>query len=414
MRSGVIGSLLFALSLVVNQPGLAAITAGIADTKGKTATTTSTNQAVNPATAACDWTPVMILPVTTPRLFKGSDGKWNLVYELLLLNYNSKESKILSLDITDSKNALVKGYNPTNMGRFMTNLNGPKTPGVLPAGGSAVVWVNLEFPSKEIAPKVLNHKLSTQAEFGGKVRNFDNNSYQVKVEEKGAVVVGPPLKGGRWFVSGGYAGNEGHRRALFPLTNRLVNAQRYAIDWLLMTEDDHVLKGDEKLSTSFVGYGKPILAVANGTVCGVVDHFKDQVPGLATGDDRVLSPGGNTIVVDIGNGNYAFYAHLKPGSIKVKEGQKVSKGEQIAELGNAGNSTAPHLHFHVMDGPSILGSRGVPYAFESFEIKGEATDLNKVEKALETNAKAPVSKSKFDGKHSEELPREGVLVVFPE
>lgn len=414
MRSGVIGSLLCTLSLVISQPGLAAITAGIADTKGKTASTTPATQTVNPSTAVCDWTPVMVQPVSNPRLFKGSDGKYNLVYEVLLINYNSKESKILSMDIIDSKGELVKGYNPTNMGRFMTNLGAPKTPGVIPAGGSAVVWVNLEFANKEIAPKVLNHKLSTQSEFGGRIRNFENNTFQVKVEEKGPVVVGPPLKGGTWFASGGYAGSEGHRRALFPLTNRLVNAQRYAIDWLLIAEDDHVLKGDEKSVNSYFGYGKPIIAVANGTVCGVVDKFKDQVPGLATGDDRILSPGGNTVVIDIGNGNYAFYAHLKPGSIKVKEGQKVSKGDQIAELGNAGNSTAPHLHFHVMDGPSILGSRGIPYVFESFEIKGEASDMGKVEKAIETNEKAPITKSKFDGRHSEELPREGVLVVFPE
>jgi murein DD-endopeptidase MepM/ murein hydrolase activator NlpD len=125
-------------------------------------------------------------------------------------------------------------------------------------------------------------------------------------------------------------------------------------------------------------------------------------------------PGGNSVVIDIGDGNYAFYAHIKPGSVKVKEGQKVKRGEHIGDLGSSGNSSAPHLHFHVMAGPSILGSPGVPYVFDSFVVQGIASDEDKAEKALEDGGVAPIVKSKFDGKHSEELPREGMLIVFPE
>jgi murein DD-endopeptidase MepM/ murein hydrolase activator NlpD len=80
--------------------------------------------------------------------------------------------------------------------------------------------------------------------------------------------------------------------------------------------------------------------------------------------------GGNHVVLDIGGGHYAFYAHLKPGSLKVKLGDKVKRGQVIGLVGNTGNSTEPHLHFHVADGISPLGSEGLPYRLESFEIVG--------------------------------------------
>ncbi len=246
------------------------------------------------------------------------------------------------------------------------------------------------------------------------MRKFENALSKLSVEEKPPVVVGPPLKGGRWFASGGYAGKAGHRKALFPQGNTLVNAQRYAIDWLLMTDDNHAFKGEGKNCAHFAGYGKPLIAVADGTVVGVIDRFEDQVPGTAKGDQLPFYPGGNTAVIDIGDGNYAFYAHMKPGSVKVKEGQKVKRGDHIGDLGSSGNSSAPHLHFHVMSGPSILGSPSVPYVFDSFVVNGITSDEDKAEKAMEEGGVAPIVKSKFDGKHSEELPREGMLIVFPD
>lgn len=74
------------------------------------------------------------------------------------------------------------------------------------------------------------------------------------------------------------------------------------------------------------------------------------------------------MILDIGNGRYALYAHLKPGSLAVSAGDHVARGQVLGELGQSGNSTAPHLHFHIMDRPSSsgLGAQGVPYVFESF------------------------------------------------
>jgi Peptidase family M23 len=80
--------------------------------------------------------------------------------------------------------------------------------------------------------------------------------------------------------------------------------------------------------------------------------------------------GGNYLILDLRNGFFAFYAHLKPGSLRVNTGDKVHRGQVIASLGNSGNSDAPHLHYHVSDDNSPLGAGGVPYVLDSFVQQG--------------------------------------------
>ena len=90
------------------------------------------------------------------------------------------------------------------------------------------------------------------------------------------------------------------------------------------------------------------------------------MPGITSRAVPITSEtvGGNHIVLDLGGGRYAFYAHLQPGSLKVKVGDRVTRGQVIGLVGNSGNSTEPHLHFHISDGVSPLGSEGLPYVLD--------------------------------------------------
>ncbi len=105
----------------------------------------------------------------------------------------------------------------------------------------------------------------------------------------------------------------------------------------------------------------------------VIDGLPQQVPGVFPEGISPDQADGNSVILDIGGGNYALYAHFQPGSIRVKEGEQVKRGEMLALVGNSGNSLAPHLHFHVMDGPESLASNGLPYPVDSFEITGRNT-----------------------------------------
>lgn len=71
-------------------------------------------------------------------------------------------------------------------------------------------------------------------------------------------------------------------------------------------------------------------------------------------------------------GQYAFYAHLQTGSVRVKVGERLLTGQVIGLLGNSGNTTGPHLHFGIQDSPSILASNSLPFEIGSFTVEGTA------------------------------------------
>jgi murein DD-endopeptidase MepM/ murein hydrolase activator NlpD len=126
--------------------------------------------------------------------------------------------------------------------------------------------------------------------------------------------------------------------------------------------------GDIAKPESYPYFGADIHAVADGPVVAVVDGLPEQVAGKNPTGLPLDQYGGNHIVEDIGGGNYAFYAHLKTGSVNVKPGDQLKTGQVIAALGNSGNTSAPHLHFHVMSTPDPLRSDGLPFVFSSFKL----------------------------------------------
>ncbi len=109
----------------------------------------------------------------------------------------------------------------------------------------------------------------------------------------------------------------------------------------------------------------------------------------------------------MGKGRFAFYAHLQPGSVRVETGDTVKPGQVLGLLGNSGNSDAPHLHFHIMDGPRPLSSNGLPYRFSSFTSDGTLTNLAEIS----AGQKAVVS-DKLKGSFEDELPLDLQVIGF--
>jgi murein DD-endopeptidase len=218
-----------------------------------------------------------------------------------------------------------------------------------------------------------------------------------------AVVIAPPLRGGVWLAANGPSAESGHRRAMIPIYGSYYIAQRFAIDWVKVDDQYHTYKGDSLNNASYYAYGSDALAVADGVVSEVKDSIPQNIPGAMSRAVPITleTVGGNHVIVDIGGGHFAFYAHLQPGSIKVKVGDRVRRGQPLGLVGNSGNSTEPHLHFHISDASSPLGSEGVPYMFQTLEIVGRCANFN-----LQCVRNAPVVEHR-------EMPMANELVRFP-
>jgi murein DD-endopeptidase MepM/ murein hydrolase activator NlpD len=174
-----------------------------------------------------------------------------------------------------------------------------------------------------------------------------------------------------------------HRTAINPINGDLWVSERFAIDYLQLSEDGTVFRGDVAKNESYPFFGDDIHAVADGPVVSVLDGLPEQIAGTAPTGLKLEEYGGNHVVQDIGNGNYAFYAHLKTGSVKVQPGDQLTGGQVLGNLGNSGNTTAPHLHFHVMDGPDFLKADGQPFLFNSFTLDGRMASNDALEPLLD-------------------------------
>lgn len=153
--------------------------------------------------------------------------------------------------------------------------------------------------------------------------------------------------------------------------HKFEQSQRFALDFLKIDEKGRSYRGDGLRCEDYYAFAQPILAPADGIVVQTVDGVKENVPLHPPSEeefkDNRIQAAGNFIVIDHQNWEYSFLAHLKNGSIKVKKGEKVKRGQPIALCGYSGYATEPGLHFHLMDGPYVFRSNGLPCYFTNFK-----------------------------------------------
>lgn len=196
------------------------------------------------------------------------------------------------------------------------------------------------------------------------------------------IVVGPPLTGPDWVAANACCTLSPHRGAMIPIAGRINAAERYAIDWSRFDLDRPLVDngvqstyaGDPTDNANYFTYDQPVLAVADGEVVVVVDDLPDAEPQVLQDGLPLAEYGGNHIVLEIDDGVYAFYAHLKPDSVAVQVGDTVKLGDEIARTGNSGNTTESHLHFHVMDGIAPLSSTNLPFEISNFTMLGSGSE----------------------------------------
>ncbi len=186
------------------------------------------------------------------------------------------------------------------------------------------------------------------------------------------VVVGSPVKGPGWAVMETTSPVVHHVTSQITLSGVTRVPQRYAQDYIYLDPaTGNAYHDNETIARDYYGFGKELYAVGNGTVVFVQDGEKDIEITTQKPPATFATAAGNNVVIDLGNGKYACYAHMVNGSVRVKVGDHVTEGQVIGLMGNTGNSDAPHLHFQVVTGtPSFLGGEGYPIVYRSFNVTG--------------------------------------------
>ncbi|MGY1693472.1 MULTISPECIES: M23 family metallopeptidase [unclassified Geodermatophilus] len=375
-----------------------------------------------PAPAADQFTPVVASTLdagSAPVL--GTDGRLHVVYEIQLTNARPEPATLQEIRVLDGEDpdrevAVVGG---TDLADVLRDLTGKTPAGSLEIEPfvSRLALLHVSFGSPAEVPASLVHRfVLTTVPLGGdgpETLDYTAAPYELSGTPP---VLGPPLAGDRWVAINGCCGADGiHRDTVLPVNGHLADTQRFAIDYMRLDDEGRLVTGDPAAVESYHAYGAEVLAVADATVVATLDDLPDQVPGQLPDPSTITlaNVDGNHVVLDLGDGHHAFYAHLQAGSVTVEPGDRVRRGEVLGLLGNSGNTSAPHLHFHLMDGTSVLGSSGLPYTYDAFDLVG-ALDADQFAAATSLEGVWDVHLRPAPEPRTEQFPLDLDVLDFPE
>jgi len=315
-------------------------------------------------------TPLIGTAIAEPVPVPATDGRTHLAYELQLTNVLGGNATLDSLTVSTGDRKLLT-LSGDNLKYWTRTLGSPTPTNVLGPGQTGLVWLDVAVDGGAQVPTDLTHSVHVKVAkpLPGLVgADVTQDVAPVTVSTRKPVSISPPLDGPNWLNGNGCCDMSAHRMAANPINGKIFVSERFAIDYVQLAGDFRLFTGDPTKPESYPYFGAPIHAVGDGKVVTVVDNLPEQTPTKTPSGLPLDQYAGNHIVQDLGDGNFALYAHLKPGSITVKAGDELKSGQSIAALGNSGNSDAPHLHFHVIDGPDPLAANGLPFVIKSFRL----------------------------------------------
>ncbi|HEV8186997.1 MAG TPA: M23 family metallopeptidase [Pyrinomonadaceae bacterium] len=349
----------------------------------------------------------------------------HLVYELFVTNWNGRDLRFAAVDVEDvatgklldrlDRQALEDPFR-----LHTTLLINPGAAGaanrLLRPGRTAIISLDVKLPIGASLPAAVRHRIQFESdpnlqliqEDGSLSSELISFSEAMLINRVRPLVIGPPLHGGPWRCGNGFGFGNSHE-SIYASYNiaRLHVPQRFGCDFGKVDAEGNTLPNPFPNiinSSMFYGYGADVIAVADGLVVKTEDGIPENVPQA---DGKVIMPvpltdrtiTGNMVALKIGEKQYAFYAHLQPGSLRVKVGDRVRKGQLLGKLGDSGNSVGPHLHFQVCSGPLLNSCDFVPYVYRSYWLSGYARDRKP----------DPAKRKRIDFK----MPTDGSFMTFP-
>ena len=363
--------------------------------------------------------PVEVRVPVTPQPVRGSDGLLHVAYELHLTNYYQSTGtlRLKQVNVLANETSLVlAGFPAAQLNGLLAHpVEKSDTAGVpLEAGKRVVLFLWLTLSADRPRPQFLRHQLVFTTSTG--VRQLVDG-VRTPLEVAPPVRLGAPLRAGPWLTHEGPGNPHSHHwTGIVVVNGQTTVPQRYAIDFFGLTPAGHGVRrvSLDQLKTAthvdWVGFGAEVLAVADGVVRDARDGEPNQPvmvspPSPMDLTERTLM--GNFVVLEIAPHTFVHYAHLQPGSVAVKVGERVRQGAVLGRLGQSGSANAPHLHFLVSNSAAFEESEGLPFVFESFDYLGSAT----LRQVLDKAALVPIGPA-FRKSCQQQLPLDDSVVCF--
>ena len=298
-------------------------------------------------------------------------------YELHVANHGKEQVRLRGLQVRDAATGaalLDLAGDPFRAALAPGRSGCDAAQGLVSPGGECLLYVDTNVARK--APRLVRTSIAFVV---GTAKG--RADLVLRVVDNAGPPLGPPLGAGTWVAVHHPDWARGRRRVFYTSTRGEVLPGRFAIDFVKVSSAGATSCGNADLPSDTIGYGDPVLAVADGRIAAV----RDGVPESATisgnpSHDQKTAPG-NYVVLALGRGKFATYEHLRPGSLRVRVGQRVRRGAILGELGFTGDSTGPHLHFHVSDSAMPLGGEGLPFVFDRFRLSGDYLDIGQLGRA---------------------------------
>lgn len=363
---------------------------------------------------------ISIVPLSEPNPVPGADNRIHLAYEVLVTNPSRVFITLDKVEIVDDAGVALWEVASDDLAHMLERF-GEQGVTIAP-GGTAIVFVDVALPEGRQLPEKVSTRITATRQIADKdgkpealppnyplSANYSFDGAPAK-PGKTATLIEPPLRGKGWVsVNGCCDAITSHRGAVMSINGHIRVPERFAIDWIQLDDQNRMFTGDAKKLQSYAYYGAPVHSVADGVVVNLYDETGEQIPSEDAKGINTANIGGNMLVIEIDDGVYAFYAHLQRGSLKFKLGDRVKSGEVIGLLGNTGNSTAPHLHFHLMDGPSPLNANGLPFILSKFSSPGVVQE----QELDDMFSGKPVRlDARLAGEHTDQYPLNNQVVDF--
>lgn len=320
-------------------------------------------------TATAD--PLTAAVAAPPQLVATTDRHRHLVYELVVTNTSGSRIRIDRLEVRDGAAAAVLA---TVGAREITRLVARPAAGAraltIGAGGKRVLFLDVRLASARRRPQGLAHRIvATVLRDGDRPRSVTIDGVRTALDGRPPVRVALPLRGSRLLVADGPA-HAAVRLEAIADGGRLLVARRFALELRRLVADGAATHdGAGGRSASYAVFGDQVLASAPGNVVAL--HATEPDAATVGRPGRAASRAGNYVLQDIGDGRFVLYGGLRRGSVRVRVGQRVARGQPLARVGSSSDARQPGLRLWVMDGrggASRLAADGRAFVFERFVL----------------------------------------------